>query len=63
MGGFYNIVCVFEVFVVDDEYWIYYIIVKDKYVVVKINDKVVVDYEELEGKEGDVKFLEGMIVF
>lgn len=62
-GGLYNTVKVLEAPAEDNEYWTHHIIVKDNHVVVKINDKVVVDYEEPEDKEGDVKLSEGTIAF
>lgn len=47
-GSLYNIQDVKEVYVKDDEWFTEYIMVKDKHVTVKINDKVVVDYTEPE---------------
>lgn len=47
-GSLYNIQDVKEVYVKDDEWFTEYIMVKDKHVIVKINDKVVVDYTEPE---------------
>jgi hypothetical protein len=45
-GSLYNIQDVKEVYVKDNEWYTEYIMVKDKHVIVKINDKVVVDYTE-----------------
>jgi hypothetical protein len=47
-GGLYNVVNVFETPVKDDEWYTHYIMVKGKHIVVKLNDKVVVDYTEPE---------------
>lgn len=54
-GGLYNTVKVLEPAAKDDEYWTQHIIVKGKHVVVKINDKTVVDYTEPADKAGPVK--------
>ncbi len=45
-GGLYNVVNVFSTPVKDDEWYTHYIMVKGKHVIVKLNDKVVVDYTE-----------------
>ena len=45
-GGLYNVVNVFKTPVKDNEWYTHYIMVKGKHVVVKLNDKVVVDYTE-----------------
>lgn len=62
-GGLYNTVKVLEAPAEDNEWFTQHIIVKDYHVIVKINDKVVVDYEQPEDKEGDVKLSEGTIAF
>lgn len=62
-GGLYNTVRVLEAPAKDDEWYTQHIIVNDKHVTVKINDKVVVDYEEPADKEGTVKLSEGTIAF
>lgn len=58
-GGLYNTAKVLEAPAKDDEWWTQHIIVKGKHVVVKINDKTVVDYMEPENKEGSVKLSAG----
>jgi hypothetical protein len=45
-GSLYNVQDVKEVYVKDNEWYTEYIMVKGKHVIVKINDKVVVDYTE-----------------
>lgn len=47
-GGLYNVVNVFKTPVKDNEWYTHYIMVEGKHVVVKLNDKVVVDYTEPE---------------
>ena len=54
-GGLYNTAKVLEAPAQDNEYWTQHIIVRGKHVVVKINDKTVVDYTEPDNKEGTVK--------
>jgi hypothetical protein len=39
-----------EQIIQDDEWWTEHIIVKDRHITIKLNDKTVVDYEEPEGK-------------
>lgn len=51
-GGLYNTVKVLEAPAKDNEWFTYFISVKGKHVVVKINDKTVVDYEEPADKTG-----------
>ena len=45
-GSLYNVVDVKENLVKDNEWYTYHIIVKDKHVTIKINDKVAVDWEQ-----------------
>ncbi len=45
-GSLYNVVDVKENLVKDNEWYTYHIIVKDKHVTVKVNDKVAVDWEQ-----------------
>jgi hypothetical protein len=45
-GSLYDVVNVKEQFVKDNEWYSYHIIVKDKHVTIKINDKVAVDWEQ-----------------
>ncbi|MBS1810756.1 MAG: DUF1080 domain-containing protein [Acidobacteria bacterium] len=45
-GSLYNVVNVKEQLVNDNEWYTYHIIVKDKHVTVKVNDKVAVDWEQ-----------------
>lgn len=45
-GSLYDIVDVKETYVKDDEWYTEYIKVEGKHITIKINDKVVVDYEE-----------------
>jgi hypothetical protein len=56
-GSLYNVVDVKETYVKDDEWYTEYIKVEGKHITIKINDKVVVDYEESDvGKrDGDMK--------
>lgn len=58
-GGLYNTVKVLEPPAKDNEYWTQHITVKGKHVVVKVNDKVVVDYTEPADKPGPVKLSSG----
>lgn len=58
-GGLYNTVKVLEPPAKDNEWWTQHIIVQGKHVVVKINDKTVVDYTEPEKVEGTVKLSSG----
>lgn len=55
-GSLYAIQDVKEVYVKDNEWYTEQIIVKDKHVTIKINDKIVVEYDE----PGDVKREAGM---
>lgn len=45
-GSLYDVVNVKETYVKDNEWYTYHIIVKDKHITVKINDTVVVDWEQ-----------------
>lgn len=45
-GSLYDVVNVKENYVKDNEWYTYDIIVKDKHVTIKVNDKVVVDWEQ-----------------
>ena len=56
-GSLYNVVDVKETYVKDDESYTEYIKVEGKHVTIKINDKVVVDYEEtdVDKRQGDMK--------
>lgn len=56
-GSLYNVVDVKETFVKDGEWYTEYIKVEGKHITIKINDKVVVDYEEtdVDKREGDMK--------
>jgi hypothetical protein len=58
-GGLYNTVKVGTPAAKDNEWWTEHIIVKDRHVTVKVNDQVVVDYEQPADKEGPVKLSEG----
>lgn len=58
-GGLYNTVKVLEPPAKDDQWWTQHITVKGKHIVVKIDDKTVVDYTEPEKVEGPVKLSEG----
>lgn len=58
-GGLYNTVRVLEPPAKDDQWFTYYIQVDGKHVVVKINDKTVVDFVEPDDKEGTVKLSSG----
>ena len=50
-GGLYNTVKVLEPPAKDNEFWTHYIMVQGKHIVVKINDKTVVDFTEPADKE------------
>ncbi|MCF0062705.1 DUF1080 domain-containing protein [Dyadobacter chenwenxiniae] len=56
-GSLYNVVDVKETYVKDNEWYTEYIKVEGKHITIKINDKVVVDYEEsdVDKREGDMK--------
>ncbi|WP_439559669.1 3-keto-disaccharide hydrolase [Dyadobacter sp.] len=56
-GSLYNVVDVKETYVKDDEWYTEYIKVEGKHITIKINDKVVVDYEEtdVDKRQGDMK--------
>ena len=56
-GSLYNVVDVKETLVKDDEWYTEYIKVEGKHITIKINDKVVVDYEEtdVDKREGEMK--------
>jgi hypothetical protein len=58
-GGLYNTVKVSEPPAEDNKWWTQHIIVDGRHVVVKIDDKVVVDYEQPEDKPGPVALSEG----
>ena len=45
-GSLYNIVKVFDQHVADDTWWTQHIIVKGNHVIIKVNDKVLVDHKE-----------------
>jgi len=49
-GSLYGVVDVTDQNIQDDTWWTEHIIVKDRYITIKLNDKTVVDYEEPEGK-------------
>ncbi|WAC13235.1 3-keto-disaccharide hydrolase [Dyadobacter pollutisoli] len=56
-GSLYNVVDVKETYAKDNEWYTEYIKVEGKHITIKINDKVVVDYEEadVDKREGDMK--------
>jgi hypothetical protein len=62
-GSLYNTVKLYEDdiegLIKDNEWWTQHIIVRGNRVIVKLNDKQVIDYTEPEGKEGPVKLSEG----
>jgi hypothetical protein len=58
-GSLYNTVKLLETPAKDKEWWTQTIIVKDKHVTVKVNDKIVLEYDEPADKEGDLKLSEG----
>jgi hypothetical protein len=45
-GSLYGIVDVSDPPAKDNDYWTQHIIVKDRHIIIKVNDQVVVDYEE-----------------
>ena len=57
-GSLYGVVNVSNPPAKDNEYWTQHIIVKGRHVVIKINDKIVVDYTEPEGKKAFDKSFE-----
>lgn len=62
-GSIYNTVKIYEDdikdIIKDNEWWTQHIIVRGKRVIVKLNDKQVIDYTEPDDKEGPVKLSEG----
>ncbi len=58
-GGIYNVAKVLTPPAKDNEWWTQHIIVNGKHVIVKINDKVVVDYTEPDNAEGTRKVQSG----
>lgn len=55
-GSLYNVVDIKENYAKDDEWYTEHIIVEGKHITIKINDKVVVDYEEkLDNRNDDMK--------
>jgi hypothetical protein len=46
-GSLYNIVKVFDQLVKDDTWWTQHIIARGNHIVIKVNDKVVVDHKEV----------------
>lgn len=52
-GSLYNIVKVLDANAKDDEWYTETVIVEGKHVIIKVNDKTVVDYTEPEGKQPD----------
>lgn len=60
-GGLYNTVKVLKAPAKDNKWWTQHITVKGKHVIVKIDDKVVVDYIEPDDIEGTVRLSKGTI--
>ena len=60
-GGLYNTVKILEAPAKDNQWWTHHITVKGKRVIVKIDDKVVVDYIEPDDVEGTVRLSKGTI--
>ncbi|MBM4004250.1 MAG: DUF1080 domain-containing protein [Planctomycetes bacterium] len=58
-GGIYNVAKVLEAPAKDNEWWTQHILVIGRHVIVKINDKVVVDYTEPDKVEGTRKVDKG----
>lgn len=62
-GSIYNTVKLYkddiEGLIQDNKWWTQHIIVRGNRVIVKLNDKQVIDYTEPDGKEGPVKLSEG----
>jgi Domain of Unknown Function (DUF1080) len=58
-GGLYNTVKIAESSATDEKWWTQHIIVKDRHVTVKIDDKVVVDFDEPADKKEQPKLSEG----
>ncbi|QRQ99476.1 3-keto-disaccharide hydrolase [Dyadobacter sandarakinus] len=56
-GSLYNVVDIKETYAKDNEWYTEYIKVEGKHITIKINDKVVVDYEEndADSRQGDMK--------
>ena len=56
-GSLYNVIDVKDTFVKDNEWYTEYVKVEGKHITIKINDKVVVDYEEtdVDKREGEMK--------
>ncbi len=62
-GSIYNVVKLYETPAKDGEWYTHYIRVKDRNIVVKVNDKVVLDYTEPEGVKGGRKVSQGLFAF
>ena len=58
-GGLYNTVKISTPAAEDDKWWAEHIIVNGRHVIVKVDGKVVVDYEEPADKQGPLKLSEG----
>ena len=58
-GSLYNTVKLMKTPAKDDQWWTQHIIVKDKHIVVKVDGKTVLEYDEPADKEGNVKLSEG----
>ncbi|MGN7890101.1 3-keto-disaccharide hydrolase [Dyadobacter sp. 22481] len=56
-GSLYNVIDVKDTYVKDNEWYTEYVKVEGKHITIKINDKVVVDYEEtgVDKREGEMK--------
>jgi len=60
-GSLWGVVKLYETPVKDNEWFTMHILVKDQNIVVKVNDKIVVDYTEPKGADGPRKLSEGYI--
>ena len=58
-GSLYNVVKLKKTAAKDNEWWTQTIIVKGQHIIIKINDKVVVDYVEPKDVKGDRKLSKG----
>ncbi len=58
-GSLYNVIRLYETPAQDNEWWTQTIIVRGKRIIVKINDELVIDYEEPPGVTGTRKLSQG----
>ncbi len=62
-GSLYGVVKLYESAAQDDAWWTHHIIVRGKNIVIKINDKLFIDYTEPPGVTGQRRLSEGTFAF